>query len=276
MQTINQFLDINLISIGAYSLNFFNVLLAILTFIATKIILWTVSKLIKKRNSTNNNHSNSYAMIQISAYFIWTLAAVFILESLNIDVKLILAGSAALLVGIGLGLQQTFNDFISGLILLFEGTTKVGDVLEIDGDVVKIQEIGLRTSKAIDRCDITVIIPNSIITTNKVINWSHNQTKTLFSIEVGVAYGSDVELVLQLLKDCANKHPEIIKQEQTEARFINFGASSLDFKVLFFTNNLFIVERIKSEIRISLIKSFEEHQITVPFNQLDIHLKKEI
>jgi len=215
-------------------------------------------------------------MIQISAYFVWTLAAVFILESLNIDVKLILAGSAALLVGIGLGLQQTFNDFISGLILLFEGTTRVGDVLEIDGDVVKIQEIGLRTSKAIDRCDITVIIPNSIITTNKVINWSHNQTKTLFSIEVGVAYGSNVELVLQLLKDCANKHPEIIKQEQTEARFINFGASSLDFKVLFFTNNLFTVERIKSEIRISLIKSFEEHKITVPFNQLDIHLKKEI
>ena len=85
-----------------------------------------------------------------------------------------------MLVGIGLGLQQTFNDFISGIILLIEGTTKIGDVLEIDGDVVIIQKIGLRTSKGLNRDDIIVIIPNSLITTSKVINWSHQSKKNTF------------------------------------------------------------------------------------------------
>lgn len=275
MENISAFLDFEILSIENHSIKLFNILMALVIFIMTKIILFVVSKLIKKRNSLNNNHSNTYAMVQISAYFFWTLAIVFILESLNFDVKLILAGSAALLVGIGLGLQQTFNDFISGLILLFEGATRVGDVLEIDGDVVKIKEIGLRTSKAVNRYDIFIIIPNSLITTNKVVNWSHNETKTLFNIDVGVAYGSDVSLVIDTLTNCANQHPLITKQEKTEVRFSNFGASSLDFTLLFFTKNIFDVETTKSQIRIAIAKAFEEQNITVPFNQLDIHLKKE-
>ncbi|NIJ44374.1 small-conductance mechanosensitive channel [Wenyingzhuangia heitensis] len=275
MNSIGHFLDINLLSIGEHTIKIYNLLLVALIFIFTKIILWVVSKLIKKRNTLNDNHSNTYAMVQISAYFFWTLSIVFMLESLSIDVKLILAGSAALLVGIGLGLQQTFNDFISGLILLFEGTTRVGDILEVDGDIVRIQEIGLRTSKAINRFDISVIIPNSLITTNKVINWSHHETKTLFTVKVGVAYGSDIDLVIKTLKDCANQHTEIIKEQETDVRFSDFGASSLDFTLLFYTRNIFAAERIKSEIRINIAKAFKENNITVPFNQLDLHVIKE-
>ncbi|NJB83199.1 mechanosensitive ion channel family protein [Wenyingzhuangia aestuarii] len=275
MNAISNFLDINVLSFGEHTIKIYNLLLALLIFIFTKIILWLVAKLIRKRNTLNNTNTNTYAMIQISAYFFWTVAVVFMLESLSIDVKLILAGSAALLVGIGLGLQQTFNDFISGLILLFEGTTKVGDILEIDGDIVRIQEIGLRTSKTINRFDISVIIPNSLITTNKVINWSHHETKTLFTVKVGVAYGSDVDLVINTLKDCANNHPEIIKNDQTDVRFSDFGASSLDFTLLFYTRNIFAAERIKSDIRINIAKAFNQNNITVPFNQLDIHVKKE-
>ncbi|MGY5351661.1 mechanosensitive ion channel family protein [Wenyingzhuangia sp. IMCC45533] len=274
MDTFSDFLNFELLSIGERQIKVFNVVLALFILVFTKILLWGFSKIIKKRNSVNHTHANNYAMIQISAYFFWTLAIVAVLESLNIDVKLILAGSAALLVGIGLGLQQTFNDFISGLILLFEGTTKVGDVLEIDGDIVRIHEIGLRTSKAINRFDISVIIPNSQITTSKVINWSHNETKTLFKIKVGVAYGSDVNLVIATLKECANNHPEVIKTESTNVFFTDFGSSSLDFMLLFYTTNIFGAEKIKSDIRIRIAKAFEEKDITVPFNQLDIHIQK--
>jgi len=275
MNSISNFLEFNVLTLGEHTLKIYNLLLALFIFIVTKVILWLVAKIIKKRNTLNNNHSNTSAMIQISAYFFWTVAIVFMLESLNIDVKLILAGSAALLVGIGLGLQQTFNDFISGLILLFEGTTKVGDILEIDGDIVKIQEIGLRASRTINRFDISVIIPNSLITTSKVINWSHHETKTLFTVKVGVAYGSDVDLVITTLKNCANEHAEVIKNDQTDVRFSDFGASSLDFTLLFYTRNIFAAERIKSDIRINIAKAFNQNNITVPFNQLDIHVKKE-
>jgi len=195
------------------------------------------------------------------------------LQTLKISITVLLAGSAALLVGIGLGLQQTFNDFISGIILLIEGTTKVDDVLQIDGEVIKIQEIGIRTSKGLTRDDIVVIIPNSAITSNKVINWSHQSKRTRFRINVGVAYGSDVDLVIKVLEASALEHPEINQKETVEARFVDFGNSSLDFQLLFFSDNVFRIEKVKSEIRKIINRKFLENKIVIPFPQVDLHLK---
>ena len=161
------------------------------------------------------------------------------LEAIGIKLTLLLAGSAALLVGVGLGLQQTFNDVISGIILLSERSIKIDDVLEIDGDVVKIESIGLRTSKALNRDDISIIIPNSLITTSKVINWSHQSEKTRFRIEIGVAYGSDVDQVIRVLEESAFEHSEVTNRKLVEARLMNFGNSSLDFQLLFFSTNIF-------------------------------------
>ena len=129
----------------------------------------------------------------------WVIAFAFMLETIGIKVTVLIAGSAALLVGVGLGLQQTFNDVISGIILLSERSIKIDDILEIDGDIVKIQDIGLRTSKALNTDDISFIIPNSLITTNKVINWSHQSKRTRFRIDVGVSYNSDIDLVIKII-----------------------------------------------------------------------------
>ncbi|ANW95020.1 mechanosensitive ion channel protein MscS [Wenyingzhuangia fucanilytica] len=274
MDALNEFINIEIIKVGENSIKIFNLLLVLAIFVFTRLLVWIVSKIIHKRKDVGGiDHSNAYALAQISSYFLWVIGIVFMLEGLGIEITFLLAGSAALLVGIGLGLQQTFNDFISGLILLFEGTTKVGDILEIDNDVVKIQSIGLRTSKAINRYDISVIIPNSLITTNKVVNWSHHGPTTLFTVKVGVAYGSDVDLVIKVLKKCAEIHPEVIRKHEVDVRFSNFGASSLDFTVIFYTVNIFGVEKIKSEIRINIARAFKENGISVPFNQLDVHIK---
>lgn len=276
MDALNEFINIEIIKIGENSIKIFNVLLVFAIFIFTKILVWIVSKIIHKhRDKADMDHSNAYALVQISSYVFWVIGIVFMLEGLGIEITFLLAGSAALLVGIGLGLQQTFNDFISGLILLFEGTTKVGDILEVDNDVVQIKSIGLRTSKAINRYDISIIIPNSLITTNKVVNWSHHGTTTLFTVKVGVAYGSDVEQVINVLKESAKIHHEVIRKEETDVRFSDFGASSLDFTVIFYTENIFGVEKIKSEIRINIAKAFKENDISVPFNQLDVHIKNQ-
>ena len=139
-----------------------------------------------------------------------------------------------MLVGVGLGLQQTFNDVISGIILLSERSIKVDDVLEIDGDVVKIQDIGLRTSKGLNRDDISIIIPNSLITTNKVINWSHQSKKTRFRIDVGVAYGSDVDLVIKILEESAFEHPDIYDKELIEAQIGRFWKFIIRFSSFVF------------------------------------------
>ena len=242
----------------------------------TKLLIWIVKiGFFRKRRFRKLDHSSACSLYQIIRYLLWIISISLILETLGISVTVLIAGSAALLVGIGLGLQQTFNDFISGIILLIEGTTKIGDVLEIDGDVVIIQKIGIRTSKGLNRDDIIVIIPNSLITTSKVINWSHQSKKTRFRINVGVAYGSNVDLVIKILEESALEHPDIADKNLIEARLIDFGNSSLDFQVLFYSDNVFRIEKVKSDIRKIINRKFNENNIIIPFPQMDIHLKSE-
>ena len=107
--------------------------------------------------------------------------------------------------------------------------------------------------------DISVIIPNSLITTNKVINWSHQTKKTRFRIDVGVSYGSDIDLVIRVLEESAFEHPDTSDRELTEARLINFGNSSLDFQVLFFSKNIFRINKVKSDIRRIISKKFAQN-----------------
>ncbi|MFC1527191.1 mechanosensitive ion channel family protein [Candidatus Neomarinimicrobiota bacterium] len=274
METLNNFLEFELISVGEYKIRVYTIVTILIILLITKFILWLIKKtLLRKRKFEKLDKGSTYAIFQIIRYIIWVIAVGLILETMGIRVTVLIAGSAALLVGIGLGLQQTFNDIISGIILLSEQSIKIDDVLEIDGDVVKIQSIGLRTSKGLNTDDISILIPNSLITTNKVINWSHQTKKTRFRIDVGVAYGSDVELVIKILEESAFEHPDISNRELTEARLVNFGNSSLDFQVLFFSKNIFRINKVKSDIRRIINQKFAKNSITIPFPQMDLHLK---
>ncbi|MEE4215488.1 MAG: mechanosensitive ion channel domain-containing protein [Bacteroidales bacterium] len=276
METIKNFLEFTLFSIGEYSLTVGSILLVLLIVLITIFILWVIRKaLFRKRIQDRFERSNIYALYQIIKYVIWIIAILLILETAGIKLNVLLAGSAALLVGIGLGLQNTFNNFVAGIILLFEGSIRIGDILEIDGDVVKMERIGLRTSSAKNRDDIIIIIPNSMITSNKVINWSHQSEKTRFKIRVGVAYGSDVDLVIKVLKESALEHQDITDKSSIIARFVDFGNSSLDFELLFFTRNIFRIENLKSDIRKIINRKFIENNITIPFPQVDMHFKSD-
>lgn len=275
METLNNILQSVILKIGDHQIMVSTLLIVILIFFATKILLWIIKKTIFRKQTVERMEiSNAYSLFQIIKYLLWIFSVLFMMQTLGISITVLLAGSAALLVGIGLGLQQTFNDFISGIILLIEGTTKIDDVLEIDGEVIKIQEIGIRTSKGLTRDDIVVIIPNSAITTNKVINWSHQSKKTRFHIKVGVAYGSDVDLVIRVLEESALEHPDIKDKEHINARLVDFGSSSLDFQLLFFSDNVFRVEKIKADIRRIINRKFIENRIVIPFPQLDLHVKE--
>lgn len=276
METVKHILETVLFRIGKYEIVASSLLIVILIYLAVKLLLWMIRKAVFRAGNVERiQMSNAYSLYQIIRYLLWIIAGLFMMQTLGISITILLAGSAALLVGVGLGLQQTFNDFISGIILLIEGTIKIGDVLEVDGQVVQMQEIGIRTSKGLTRDDIIVIIPNSAITTNKVINWSHQSKKTRFHIDVGVAYGSDVDLVVKVLEASAFEHPEINHKENIEARLVDFGNSSLDFRLLFFSDNVFRIEKVKSEIRKIINRKFIENGITIPFPQVDLHLKDE-
>lgn len=275
MEKINNYLQYEILKIGEYKIQVYTLVIVVFIFLITKLSVWLIKKALFRKRRDEFNHGNAYAIFQIIKYVVWVISIGLILESIGVKVTVLIAGSAALLVGVGLGLQQTFNDVISGIILLSERSIKIDDILEIDGDVVRIQEIGLRTSKGLNRDEISIIIPNSLITNNKVINWSHQAKKTRFRINVGVAYGSDVDLVLRILEASALEHPDIYVAQQIEARFVDFGNSSLDFQVLFFSENVFRIEKVKSDIRIIINRKFIENNITIPFPQMDIHLKSD-
>ena len=239
MKTITDFFNFEIFNINNHTLSIFDLSSIIRVGISAKLILWIIKKaLFNKKKLHKLDEGSAFALFQIIKYLIWIIAITLVLETLGIKVTILLAGSAALLVGVGLGLQQTFNDMLSGIILLFEHSVKVGDILEIDGDMVIIEEIGLRTSKGMNVRQIVVIIPNSLITTNKVINWSHQTQKTLFNIDIGVAYGSDVDLVIKTLEESALEHLEFLECEFKEVRFINFGNSSMDFQLFFYSKNI--------------------------------------
>ena len=274
MDTITNFFNFEIFHFNNHSLSIFEISSIAVIFMITKLILWLISKAIFNKTKLHNlDKGSAFSLFQIIKYLIWVIAIALMLEALGVQVTILLAGSAALLVGIGLGLQQTFNDILSGIILLFEHSVKVGDILEIDGDRVTIQEIGLRTSKGMNVRQIVVIIPNSLITTNKVINWSHQTQKTLWNIDIGVAYGSDVDLVIKTLEESAVEHLEFSECEFKEVRFVNFGNSSMDFQLFFYSKNIIGIEKVKSDIRKIIYKKFNENKITIPFPQMDLHIK---
>jgi len=276
MNYISEILKYELVNIDNYSIRVYKIVIIIAIILITKAVLWSVKKLLESKHPiTALDKGNSFAIYQIIRYIIWTIAIVLCLETMGIHVTILLAGSAALLVGVGLGLQEVFKDIISGIIILTDGTVKVDDVIEVDNEVLKIQTIGLRTLKGISRNDIIMVIPNSYVITNKIINWSHQSERTRFSIDIGVAYGSNVDLVTKALTESVIEHPEIDERDKhlVDVRFVNFGNSSLDFQVFFYSNNVFRIEKVKSDIRRNINKKFIEYGISIPFPQVDVHMR---
>ena len=221
---IKEFLEFELFSVQNYSLKIYTLGELLLVFVIAKTIIWGAKKAFLKNQQTKKfDKGTLFSLYIILKYVVWTIAIAVSLEILGIKLGVLLAGSAALLVGVGLGLQQTFFDFISGIILLTERSIKVGDILEVDGDVVKIEHIGVRTSSCLNRNDVSVIIPNSSITSNKVINWSHQSHVTRFHINVGVSYNSDMNLVQEIITSSAKSHSEVIHKDKIEVQLIDFG-----------------------------------------------------
>lgn len=270
---IKSIFEFRLISVGEYELTIYHLLFIAFIFFVTFLLLSFIKKfLYKKADDKNIEFGKKFALFQIAKYLIWVIAISIILDSVGINITLLVAGSAALLVGIGLGLQQVFMDFVSGIILLFEGSIKINDVVEIEGLVGRVNDIGIRTTKVTSREGIVTIIPNSKLVNDKVINWSHTAKSTRFSIEVGVAYGSDVELVKKVLLESASEIEYIETNPEPLVRFENFGDSSLEFRLLFWTDRIFRVESLKSDLRFMIDKKFRENKIQIPFPQRDLHI----
>ena len=275
--TLNEFLNHIIVATKDFDITVYELLTVLLILFITYIFIRILQRIIHRREKIKLfDPGRSHAILQIIKYILWITAIIVSLQTLGIKLTLLLAGSAAILVGLGLGLQQIFQDIMSGITILFEGTLKVGDIVEIQDDIVgRVIEIGLRTSKIETRDNIIMVVPNSKFVTDIVINWSHLEKRTRFHINVGVAYGSDVEKVTRILIDCADRHEKISRTTKPFVRFKDFGDSSLDFQLYFWTTETFQVENIKSEIRYEINAMFKEQGVQIPFPQRDVHIKSQ-
>ena len=268
---MKEFFDYKLFEMGTYTLKLYNLLL-LLVFIAFVILfLWLTRRLIYR--SKTLDAAKKFSVSKLMQYIIATVAVFTSLHILGFNISVLLAGSAALLVGLGFGLQNLFNDFISGIILLLDRTLKVGDIIEVNDRIYKVQDINFRTTTAIGRDENYVILPNSELTGNRVVNWTYGQLSSRFRIDIGVDYATDVELLMKILKETAQNHPKVLKEPETFVRFEDYADSALMFSVNFYTEEIFRVERIKSDIRVEIYKVLKDNGINIPFPQRVVHFK---
>lgn len=257
-----------------FSISLLDVLMILFIIILTRIIIWSIKKALNTRVTHNKlDKGKAYAIKQIVTYLFWTISIVYMLDYVGVKITALLVGSTALFVGLGLGLQDTFKDFVAGFVILMERTVTVGDIVEVDGVIGRVLEVGLRTTFVQTRDDIYLIIPNQRLTNQQVINWSQSKRVTRFSVSVGVAYGSDTKKVKELLLEAVKEHTMVAKNPDPIVHFRDFGNSSLDFMVHFYSSNLFRIETVKSDIRFTIDQKFRENGITIPFPQRDLWIR---
>lgn len=284
-KNMNSFLDYKLLETDKFILTISDVISCFIVILITWIIAKLCFRFFRRRVRDHRmEESTAYAFSRILQYVIWILGFMFALESLGIKMSIFLAGSAALLVGIGLGLQQIFKDLVSGIFILFERKIRIGDILQLNHNMGgnagirgTIRNIGIRTSEIETAENIYLIIPNSILISDPIINWSHvdldhdgnrdEEILTRTSVAVGVDYSSDVEFVQELLLQCAKRHTNVSASKEPFVRFTNFADSSLNFELFFWFNQPLVGEDVKSDLRFAIKKTFKEHNITIPFPQ---------
>lgn len=275
MKWLDDILEFELIDISSYNLQVADVLEVVALLLGAVLFYKLVGLVLRRREKRlgNLDTGRKDAVMKIVKYFLSVLVIVMAIEMLGFDADVLIASSAALFVGLGFGLQDAFKDLISGVILLFEGTISKGDVIEVEGLVGTVKEIKLRTTAVRTRDDIYVLVPNHKFVSESVINWSESSKFTRFHVEVGVAYGTDTALVEQTLYDIARNHDKVLKADESLVLFDAFGDSSLNFSLHFWTQEIWDVLKIKSELRMEIDRQFREKGISIPFPQRDLHLR---
>ena len=266
---MKEILDYQLFRIGEYALHVHNLLAVALLVVIAKVILMVLNRGINRNKKIDQGAK--YSIRQLIRYTIIILSLLLGIRLLGFDISVLFVGSAALLVGIGFGLQHLFNDFISGIIILFDGTIKVNDVIEVDGIVCRVKEIKLRTTAVMTREDKFIILPNSLITQGKVVNWTYSHQNSRFEIHVNLGFTEDIPTVMRLFKEVALEHSAVSKSPEPSIRITRFGDSSIEITIMFWCSEVFRVENIKSELRVAIYKAMTAHGIPFPYPRSIIH-----
>ena len=253
------------------SISIFDIIVVITVIFLTTLLLRFALKIIT-RNLPEDDKGKFNVVYGYFRWLIYLVILLITLHSVGVNVTAVFAASAALLIGVGLALQTLFQDIISGVFILIDQSVHVGDIIEIDGKVGRVEEIKLRTTRAVTIDNKVLVIPNHLYLENSLYNWTQNGTLTRESVSVGVAYGSDVQLVKKLLLQAASTNEDVILIPKPVVVFTEFGDSSLNFRLVFTLNDSFKATFPKSDIRFEIDRLFRENNVSIPFPQRDVHI----
>jgi small-conductance mechanosensitive channel len=214
-----------------------------------------------------------FALSKMARYLVLMLGAAMALTSIGIRLDALFAASAVLFVGIGFGLQNIAQNFVSGIVLLIERPVARGDYVKIGDTLGMVVDIGLRATHVVTRDEVTIIVPNSQLVTDQVINHSVPSNNLRIMVSVGVAYGTDTALVSRTLLQVAADEPGVLREPAPEVRFDAFAESSLTFSLLIWINSPREDLRTASRLRFAIDAAFRQAGITIPFPQRELHLR---
>lgn len=271
LEKIKEIINFKLLDTDSIDITLGTVVLLLIVLVFTSVIL-KVIRVVATRKLPVEDKNKFISFFQFIRYIVFIFAVIFALDVSGVNMSVLLTASAALLVGLGFALQQLFQDIISGVLIILDQSLHVGDIVEVDDKVGKVLEIKLRTTRVVTRNDRVMVIPNHKFMMDTLFNWTQNNFTNREQVNVGVAYGSNVELVRDLLLECAKNVEDVLDNPEPSVLFEDFADSSLNFLLYFYVSDGMKSPKIKSDLRFKIDAIFRQNKIAIPFPQRDIHI----
>jgi small-conductance mechanosensitive channel len=276
---LKAFLDVSLLTLGDKPVTLWSVLyvlvwILILFWMARRVQLLLSDKLLLRAGMDAQGRHMVGALVR---YLMLLIGLLIIVQTAGIDLTALNVLAGAVGIGVGFGLQNVISNFFAGLIIMFERPIKVGDRIEVDKVEGDVLEIGARSTVVLTNDNIAIIVPNSKFITENVVNWKYNDGKVRFRIPVGVAYGTDVQLVERVLLEVAAAAKDVMEHPEPVVRLMKFGDSALEFELRVWSETQ--VHRkgaLVGAINLAICEKFREHNIEIPFPQRDIHIRSAV
>ena len=272
---IDLYLDTFLFEFGGANFSLAKLFLIVGLLIGLVIVSNYVTNLLRTKvlQATRINRGSQEVILTITKYGFIAFGVLIVLQSSGIDLTSIIAFGGVLSFGIVFGLQDIARNFASGLVLLFERSVQVGDFIEVGNHIGTVEIVRARSIvlKTLDR--ISIIVPNSQLLGNEVINWSYNNSASRLHLPIGVAYGCDMNRVKNILLKAADEHLEVLRNPKPQVVLTDFGDSSINFELLIWISDPTRQLPIKSDLYFSVEAMFREQQIEIPFPQTDLNLR---
>jgi small-conductance mechanosensitive channel len=275
MRTILDILNFKLFTIKDISITPFLIIEMSTLLIASWVASKQLQKLLKKRvlAKTHLDEGTQFIILKLIHYLIMVIVVYQVINMIGLDLKGLAFIAGVLSLGIGFGLQNIASNFASGLIMMFERPVRIGDLVSVGDMDGVIKDIRMRSTTISTFDNVSVIVPNTELIVGRVVNWTHGDPKIRIHVPIGVAYGSDVQLVTKLLLEIAREHPDVLDDPAPAVLFNEFGDSSLNFELLVWIPSPMIRKKVISDINYAIEAAFREHGVEIPFPQQDIYVR---